>query len=240
MNLRLGAAALCAITAAAAAAPASAATTVYTDRASFLAATTITDTATYEGLVSPGFDGLFADTLLGNHGVFLAGGGITVMSKDFAPDVIIAASAYGSDYVDWTSPLLTVSFIDAMYDPGHVAAVGFDFMDNRGNPATFTFDIGGTTQVFSLAQSTSASFFGFVSDTPFDSFTIAMTGDAPDIYGLRATLDNVSYALAPPREVTPGPGVPEPDAWALMILGFGGTGVMFRWRRRTVLAARPG
>jgi hypothetical protein len=34
---------------------------------------------------------------------------------------------------------------------------------------------------------------------------------------------------------TPPPGVPEPAAWALMILGFGGAGAMLR-RRRAVLA----
>ena len=34
-----------------------------------------------------------------------------------------------------------------------------------------------------------------------------------------------------------GPGVPEPQSWALMILGFGGAGAMFRRRRRRRLAA---
>ena len=34
----------------------------------------------------------------------------------------------------------------------------------------------------------------------------------------------------------PGPGVPEPAAWALMILGFGATGAAMR-RRRTMVAA---
>ena len=40
----------------------------------------------------------------------------------------------------------------------------------------------------------------------------------------------VGDAVAPP-----GPGVPEPDAWALMILGFGGAGAVLR-RRRTAAA----
>ena len=34
-----------------------------------------------------------------------------------------------------------------------------------------------------------------------------------------------------------GPGVPEPAAWALMILGFGGVGASLRQRRRSALAA---
>jgi hypothetical protein len=36
---------------------------------------------------------------------------------------------------------------------------------------------------------------------------------------------------------TGGPGVPEPTAWALMILGFGGVGAVLRRRRRSALAA---
>lgn len=46
-------------------------------------------------------------------------------------------------------------------------------------------------------------------------------------------LDNVSFS-AQVNEPVVGPGIPEPGAWALMILGFGGVGTMIRSRRRAI------
>jgi hypothetical protein len=229
MSFKLSAVALIAV--AFMGAPASAA--VFTDRASFLAATTITQTATFEGRVPDGFGATYYGDLAGYAGVFFAAHDIYIDAHDYFPPGFLAAdAAYGSDYLEWASEL-TLTFLDlATFDDASVVAVGFDFMEERGYPATFTIKAGGVTTMISPGLTDAASFFGFTSATPFDSLTISMTGRSPDIYALRPTLDNVSYRLA----AAPSPGVPEPGAWALMILGFGSAGAMLRRRRMAVSA----
>jgi len=73
----------------------------------------------------------------------------------------------------------------------------------------------------------------------FNAFEFrGITRDTADIYGLRF---GGSYLLASGTAtgvvVPPTGGVPEPGAWALMILGFGATGTMVRRRRASVMAA---
>ena len=74
----------------------------------------------------------------------------------------------------------------------------------------------------------------------FNAFEFrGITRATADIYGLRF---GGSYLLASGTAtgvvVTPPTGgVPEPGAWALMILGFGATGTMVRRRRASVMAA---
>jgi len=70
---------------------------------------------------------------------------------------------------------------------------------------------------------------------PFDNFTLAYTNAAGDPFtggpgtnvGLIEVIDNVTF-----DEVG---GVPEPSAWAMMIMGFGGVGALMR-RRRAIAA----
>jgi len=231
MSFRLSAAALLGV-AAMSAAPASA--TVFSDRAAFLAATSITTTATFEGRVPDGFGATLYGDSAAYAGVFLTGHDIYIDAHDYFPPGFLAAdAAYGSDYLEWLEAPLTLTFFDLMtFQDSPVLAVGFDFMEQRGLPATFTINAGGVSTVISPGATGASSFFGFTSATPFDDLTITMTGRSPDIYALRATLDNVSYRLAPAVL----PGVPEPGAWMLMILGFGGTGAMLRRRRMLALA----
>ena len=125
MNLRIFATAgLCAVSIAA---PAFAATTTYTERATFNANATISSTATFDGEVLPGFDGVYFGDTGGNNGVIFAGtdAEITIV-RGGATGFFLAGDAYGSDYLRWESALLTVSFLDP------VIAVGFDFMDLTG------------------------------------------------------------------------------------------------------------
>ncbi|MBL8556886.1 MAG: PEPxxWA-CTERM sorting domain-containing protein [Phenylobacterium sp.] len=71
----------------------------------------------------------------------------------------------------------------------------------------------------------------------FDSWSFAYTnaagvpstGGAGANVGLIEVIDNITYD-------TLATGVPEPAAWAMMILGFGGVGAMARQRRRLVAA----
>lgn len=73
-------------------------------------------------------------------------------------------------------------------------------------------------------------FFGFTSDEPF-----VFVGISPGTgvgSSERYTLDNMRFGLA---RVGAAPGVPEPAAWTLMIMGFGLAGAAIR--RRRALAA---
>lgn len=94
--------------------------------------------------------------------------------------------------------------------------------------------VGSTFVVFNrndVADQTIGFMFG-----PFDNFTLAYTNAAGDLFtggpntntGLIEVIDNVTF-----DEVG---GVPEPSAWALMILGFGGVGAMARRRQRLLVA----
>lgn len=223
MNLRTFATAgLCAV---AIAAPAFAATSTYTDRATFNANATISSTATFDGAVLPGFDGVYFGDTGGSNGVIFAGtdAEITIV-RGGASGLHLAGNAYGSDYLRWESAFLTVSF------PDPVIAVGFDFMDLTGRPTTFTFDIGGVSSSF--VSGATSKFFGLTTDTPFSSFTIkALLNNRDEPFGLYPTLDTLAYGYAPR-----GGAVPEPATWAMMLLGFGGMGAMLRRRRPAAFA----
>ena len=82
--------------------------------------------------------------------------------------------------------------------------------------------------------------------TDLTSVTITdpMDGGTPDIGWL--AFDNIVYTpfvatgdnpAPPPLPPIPTGGVPEPSAWALMIVGFGGVGALLRRRRHAGLAA---
>ena len=68
-----------------------------------------------------------------------------------------------------------------------------------------------------------------------DSFTFVATGDTSTIR-LAAVTDSNAGVFFDTVSVT-GPGVPEPAAWALMIVGFGGVGAVLRRRRAAPVAA---
>lgn len=224
MNIR--ALALVGLLAASFAAPTFAATVTYTDRATFNANATISNTATFDGKVSPGFDGVFYGDTGGNNGVLFEGVNAEITIVRGVGGFWLAGDEYGSDFLRWESPLLTVSFLDP------VRAIGFDFMDLTGRPTAFTFGVGGVS--YDYATGLTPKFFGLTTDTPFTSFTInAALTTRGEIYGLFPTLDTLSYGYAPERDG----GVPEPATWAMMVLGFGGLGATLRSRRHLAAAA---
>ena len=81
------------------------------------------------------------------------------------------------------------------------------------------------------------TFFGFISSTPFTLLRFIGAGiPEGDGFALDDLLFGDPPRPAPPRPAPPGPGpagVPEPASWALMVIGFGGLGVMLRGRRAT-------
>lgn len=225
MNMRMFAVA--GLFAATVAGPAFAATTTYDDRATFNANATISNTATFDGKILPGFAGVYFGDVGGNNGVRFEGlnAELTIVRGDFAPGNYVAGGQYGSDYLRWESGLLTVSFLNP------VIAVGFDFMDLTGRATAFTFNIDGVNSGF--VTGATSKFFGLTTDTPFTSFTISSAlVNRGENFGLFPTLDTLAYGYAPTRNG----GVPEPGAWALMLLGFGGLGTMLRRKRAAAFA----
>lgn len=135
----------------------------------------------------------------------------------------------------------------AAYDAGNVtgsATLSQTFNSVLGGLYTLTFDLGafgaGTNTVDVTAQGVTQSFVvgpNNNADTTFHGQSINFTG----LGGLQtvaftvATVSDNTDALLDNAALTGPAGVPEPAAWALLILGFGGTGAMLR--RRTLALA---
>jgi hypothetical protein len=96
------------------------------------------------------------------------------------------------------------------YDDGTFADLGFDVSGNSNSNAD-----------------DSAVFIGVISDS---ANIVGIT------YGLHITQDTFGFAIGQVDLITPS--APEPGTWALMLLGFGATGIAIRRRRRTVALAQ--
>jgi hypothetical protein len=201
------------------------ANTVFSDRASFDAAVGAQITSTFEGVVPGGFDGVYFGSSGGNNGVGFTGSEILIHSKNAGVGFWAAPTQYGSDYLYWESEVLTASVLSP------VTAIGFDFMELFGHDAQFTIAAGGVTTIVPAGATT--TFFGILADNPFDTVTITARLTAPQQYSAW-TLDNFSRNV--PVQVDVPPGVPEPAAWALMLIGFGAAGGMLRRRRAPAVA----
>ena len=101
------------------------------------------------------------------------------------------------------------------------------FTDNPNNDINFTsIDFNGTN--FNV---------GSTGQVEFRFLTGALVTAGPQTLTVKGTSGgNGSYAGS--IAFTPAAGVvPEPAAWALMIVGFGGTGVMLRRRQKVAISA---
>lgn len=85
---------------------------------------------------------------------------------------------------------------------------------------------GGTVNAPTQMDGFSGQFYGFVSTDRFDSVTI-VPGNTPTGSQETFSVDNVRFSGV----------VPEPGAWALMLVGFGGLGGAMRHRRGLAAAA---
>lgn len=123
-----------------------------------------------------------------------------------------------------------------------IFAFGFDDLDLTGDNTEFanirvTLQ-GGATSLFSISETDfdfgTAAFFGFASSTALQSVEIWSSNAAGGPVGERANIiDNLAIsriALA----------VPEPGAWALMLLGFGAVGAAMRRSGRIMGLAAAG
>jgi hypothetical protein len=142
------------------------------------------------------------------------------------------------------------NFIKGVFSDGPHSFVSMEFgnddafFTNPGDRAVLTVYLGaalvGQTFVVMNRNDIMDQTIGF-NFGPFDNFTFAFTNAAGNPFtggsgqatGLIETIDNITFDVA---ERDPGPGVPEPATWAMMILGFGGVGAVLR-RRRTLAFA---
>jgi hypothetical protein len=130
---------------------------------------------------------------------------VTISGDDIAafPNSNTTNTVDGTGYlrfrVDKPSPL-TFTF--------NTAVIAFGFETNpraQGVNDTFTVDAGGTVSSYSMASTDTTEFRGFVSDSPFTTFTLSDSGSTDDFYGI----DNlVAYTAA---------AVPEPSTYAAIL-----------------------
>lgn len=192
----------------------------FNDRAAFSAATTGTTTVDFNG--EPAGTESYQGTSYSEGGVnFTADGIIYTIGNGDAGGQFTGGDTYGSSYFEWEGgfDLLTVNL------PGSATAVGFDFVELRGNALDFLVTIDGVSTT--VTSGPSALFFGSTAQNPFTIFTIqGLTGGA----GLYPTIDNLTFGAAAVA------AAPEPASWAMMIGGFGAAGAALRRRRKPALA----
>lgn len=130
----------------------------------------------------------------------------------------VATPTYGVDFLSYQN---TQTGISGDILSSGTTAIGFSYGTYVDpGPATVTLSTGDS---FAIAPTTTAAFIGFTSTTPITSVTI----DFPDPHGFSFDLTSVSVLG----------GVPEPSAWAMMLLGLGGLGAVMRRRRSAAAAA---
>jgi len=138
------------------------------------------------------------------------------------------------------------NFIKGVFSDGPHAFLSMDFGNddafytNPGDRAVLTVYLGaamvGQTFVVMNRNDVLDQTIGFAFGS-FDNFTLAYTDAAGNPFtggggvavGLIEVIDNITFDVADTV-------VPEPATWAMMILGFGGTGAILRRRRGLMLA----
>ena len=93
------------------------------------------------------------------------------------------------------------------------------------------FNDGGPTNIYNPSWTDRNTPLSFVLNTSATSFTLTFSSTLnQDLSDESWGVDNL--LITDNARVDPGPGVPEPSTWALMILGFGTAGAMLRRRER--------
>jgi len=157
--------------------------TVYTNQASFDAATSGLTNIDFNGIAAPGSYVAYGAGPLTLSGVTFTGNGSMF---------VIDPAYYGFPYTGGgflTSDYSNPDIINAAL--GLVTAVGFDFGSLFSGGATFDVTLGSQTFIVSTTGSTESGtlgFVGFTSSTPFSSVTLSM----PDSPGYNA-IDNFTF-----------------------------------------------
>ena len=226
-----------------------AATTVFTDKSTFLAGLTTTITDDYAGYQSLQTDAQMSSVLgqtkyaSTNDKNFIVGGML---------DVVGAGCGGGNEHVNSctaVSPIHDLNFATTSLSAGgSVFAVGFDYLNLDGGVATVTFG-DGSQQVLTLLApiyptfpdtTLKSRFVGVQSSLGIVSIDFAAvlqhghdynTDEPFDYYRGEAFADNLTIGSNGSTSA-----VPEPATWAMMITGFFGVGALAR-RKARVLAA---
>jgi hypothetical protein len=117
---------------------------------------------------------------------------------------------------------------------GDAAFLGHDYLPYDDDGFVSVFDNSSGTTLFSASIGTVGDF----GSTPWTHFSTTLgTGSYTVQAGVRNNLDNnfSSHLVIDSFSLTGG-AAPEPAAWAMMLVGFGGMGALIR-RRRTAVAA---
>jgi hypothetical protein len=134
-----------------------------------------------------------------------------------------------------------VGFEDVTIDPGApflgMSAIKFNISRNRqstpnSNDVTFRTQLnylGGNFELLGPTSFAGDSRYLVTAATGLIIESITLFDVSPTNYNI-GSIKQVSFDGVFPDVVVPG-GIPEPAAWALMIMGFGGVGAMMRRRR---------
>jgi hypothetical protein len=168
-------------------------------------------------LFGQNFDSLASGTIVNTvNGVsFSASQGSAVVTSDFL--VTTPPNGLGSTSFGFfaSTESATISFATG------ITAFAIDI--NTFAPASGDYvaalDIGSTvpSRLVYFGGSSIGQFFGFTSDTPFNSLTISPTTDAGDDASFPYTLDTLIFGEA----MNVRPAIPEPSTWVLLSSGLG-------------------
>jgi hypothetical protein len=206
--------------------PGAASATVYTDRTAFNSAVSGVVNSDLESLPLGVTTTVFGVETIAS-GSFAGGGLITDYGNGFGHALSGAEAGGGENAFD----SLVFTFTAPIY------AFAFDDLDLTASSEFANIRVtlqGGASSLFNLSETDSdfstAAFFGFSSNTALQSVEVWSSDTAGGAVGTRANLvDNLAISRIPT-------GVPEPSAWAMLIVGFGLAGSALRRTRKAVAA----
>jgi hypothetical protein len=194
-------------------------------------------------VMTANLNGSFDPIRVGPNHEFVGGGWEAKLVFD--TDLGVASNVGGDQRLDWSSASGGASPLTG----GLLTAYGFDgtsYSYDLGSFTAFSFvrSTHGTTFSFSTADIsfTGSNYrFGQTPDLGADlaldaaySYSTLQSGLMPISSNIQ-TVDFSGSAYTDRIAIAPAP-IPEPAAWGLLILGFGGIGAVLRQRRRRVLA----
>ena len=202
--------------------------TVYASRAAFNAAVTGAVTNDFEGIASPTSGGIgvqqyasgsFTDNV-GNTFLAPTTGSVInlgVLDKTYLNGAGQVNAHFGSDVLTTNYENLTINFDHAVTSFAiDYASLGRAFANQSD---TFSFTVAGLGTQQAYSNGSGLSFFGFTSNTAFNSITISALASGSS--ASNRFFDNIATA-AP---------VPEPGEWAMMVGGLGLVGGVARRRK---------
>ena len=189
--------------------------TVYTDRASFLAALTLPGTDTYDDL-SMNETGTPLSRTAGAYSYQASAGPVS----DFYP------AGDGADI--WLANTVASDTITFSNFTAGLRAFGGNFFGSDVNGAfspgrtmVLTANDGATSRTVNLYDTTTTTFLGFISTNPLASVTLRPDGIAGNVYW--ATANDVTMGVVN--------AIPEPETYGMLLAGLALVGYAARRRR---------